>query len=331
MTMSTTTTIAVFGHKTPDTDAIVSAMVMSEWLKQQGIDATPYRLGELNKETQFLLNQVSMPAPQLLVNLAKGSPIALVDHNESQQSINNRTDYAIRYVVDHHKLGDLTTAEPTYIRFQPVGSTSTLLFLMFQETLVNGKILSISQPLATLMLGAIVSDTLNLTSPTTTDVDKRAVSALSELAGITNLEKFAHDLFLAKSDISDLTAIQLLTADYKQFSFGNNNGQDIPATWGIASIETVNPSQIFERIAELQTAIDTVSQQSNLDYLLVVIVDILKQRSWAIAVDDYPEQNQIIEQAFAAKRENELIDLGNRVSRKKQFVPALEAYYQSAK
>lgn len=312
-------TIAVFGHKTPDTDAIVSAIAMSEWLNQQGIAATPYRLGEINKETHYLLNLASAQTPPLLSHLPKGSPIALTDHNESQQSIDNRQDYEIRYVIDHHKLGDLTTSEPAYIRLQPVGSTCTLLFLMFYEL----KKSSLSAQLATLMLGAIVSDTLNLTSPTTTESDKLAVAKLATIADIENINDFAKNLFNAKSDVSDLTAIELITADYKQFSFGKQ-----PQKWGIAVIETVNPSQIFARITELQTAIDTVKTRDKLDFLLVVIVDILQQQSWAIVVKD-DTQNQMIAKAFDSEIKEHLIDLGNLVSRKKQFVPTLENYFSA--
>lgn len=158
--------IYIFGHKNPDTDAIVSAIIFQDWLVQQNISAIAHRLGEMNQETKFLLDFAQISEPKLLPNLEKNSQIALLDHNESVQSIDNLADYQIRYVIDHHKLGDLTTKEPTYIRIQPVGSTCTLLYLMYQE-----KNLTISPTLAKLMVGAIISDTLNLTSPTTTQTE----------------------------------------------------------------------------------------------------------------------------------------------------------------
>ncbi|MFW2177092.1 MULTISPECIES: manganese-dependent inorganic pyrophosphatase [unclassified Moraxella] len=316
-----TANIAVFGHKTPDTDAIVSAIAMSYWLNQQDIPATPYRLGDLNQETKFLLNLAHVRTPDLISQLPQNTPIALVDHNESQQSIDNREHYELRYVIDHHKLGDLTSSEPFYLRLQPVGSTATLLYLMFQEMPIDKPKLMISQQIALLMLGAIVSDTLNLTSPTTTDSDKTAVADLSHLAGVHDVNDFAQQLFEAKSDVSHLTDLELITSDYKQFSFGKDGKK-----WGISAIETVKPQAIFERLATLPTAMTTLKQRNGVDFVLVMIVDIIKQQSWAVAFDD--EQNYIVTQAFSSEVKNNLIDLGSLVSRKKQFVPALERFYQ---
>lgn len=312
-----TQNILVFGHKTPDTDAITSAIVMTDWLTQQNLTATAYRLGELNQETQFLLNFANVQAPKLLTadELAniENPLLALTDHNESQQSIENLTHFPIGYVIDHHKLGDLTTSEPAYIRIEPIGSTCTILYKLYQEYQ-----LTLNPTLATLMAGAVISDTLNLTSPTTTDTDRKILPELLTLAKIADGNDFANQLFLAKSDISQLTAEQLVTADYKQFSFGGKK-------WGVAVIETVAPSQVLARLSDIQTASHSVQQRDGLDYLLVIIVDILKQQSWAVASND--EQNQIVSQVFNTTMKENLLDLGNLVSRKKQFVPALERFY----
>lgn len=309
-----TSIISVFGHKNPDTDAIISAIVFQDWLAQQNISAQAYRLGEINQETKFLLNFAQINEPELLTILPKDSNIALLDHNERVQSIENLSDYRICYVIDHHKLGDLTTKEPTYIRIQPVGSTSTLLYLMYQE-----QNLTISPTLAKLMVGAILSDTLNLTSPTTTPTEHQILPNLLQLANIDNQQDFAEQLFNAKSDINHLTDMELITADYKQFQFSNKN-------WGIAVIETVNPQPVFNRLDSLQSTINQVKMNDNLDYLLVIVVDIFQQQSWAIATNN--EQDAMIETAFTTKQAEKLLPLGNLVSRKKQFVPTLETYYQ---
>lgn len=314
--------IFVFGHKVPDTDAIASAVVMADWLTQQGLTATAYRLGEPNQETQFLLNFANTQAPPLLTPdllVKTANPIlALTDHNESQQSIDNLKDFSIGYVIDHHKLGDLSTSEPAYIRIEPLGSACTVLYKMYQE---DG--LTLNPTLATLMCGAMISDTLNLTSPTTSDSDRKFLPELLKLANIPNRDDFANQLFLAKSNISHLTAEQIVTADYKQFSFADK--EETIAKWGIAVIETVAPSQAFERLSDIQTASKTVKQRDGLDYFLVIIVDILTQHSWAVSGDD--GQNLIITNAFSATLKDNLLDLGNLVSRKKQFVPTLERFY----
>ena len=176
----------------------------------------------------------------------------------------------------------------------------------------------ISQQIATLMAGAIISDTLNLTGPTTTDSDKQALDALIHLAGIHDANSFANQLFDAKSNISDLTDDALVTTDYKQFIFSNKK-------WAIACIETVKPGVVLSRIDGIQQASELIRQRDGLDYMLVIIVDILKQQSWAVGSND--AQNEIIEQAFDTRLNDKLLDLGNLVSRKKQFVPTLEAFY----
>lgn len=315
-------TIVVFGHKIPDTDAIASALVMADWLNQQGLNATAYRLGEPNLETQFLLDFAKTVAPKLLTpgDLTKlyNPVLALTDHNESQQSIENLKDFTIGYVIDHHKLGDLTTSEPAYIRIEPLGSACTILYKMYQE---YG--LTPTPTLATLMAGAMISDTLNLTSPTTTDSDRKFLPKVLDLANIQDGHAFANQLFMAKSNISHLSDEQLVTADYKQFNFTDTVGK--VSKWGIAVIETVNPEQAFERVNGIQTASQTVRQRDGLDYFLVLIVDIVTQRAWAVASVD--EQNQIIIKAFKAELQESLLDLGNLVSRKKQFVPMLEKFY----
>lgn len=256
-----------------------------------------------------------MRTPDKLDSLPAGSKVALVDHNDAVQSIGNLGDQHIVAIIDHHKLGGLTTAEPLEMRLAPVGSSCTLLYSMLQA-----QHLAISQQIAQLMCGAIISDTLNLTSPTTTDHDRVALDALTHIAGIQDADEFAKQLFEAKSNVSHLTGEQLVTSDYKHFTFAGKK-------WGIASIETVDPTAIKARVTELQRAVAAVKARDGLDYLLVVIVDILQQQSWAIASDE--AQNQIIATAFSTEEKDQLLSLGNAVSRKKQFVPALERHYQS--
>ena len=179
--------ISVFGHLNPDTDAITAAIVYARLLTRQGTPATAYRLGELNFETAFVLREAGLDAPERLPTLAAGSPVALVDHNESAQSAPNLSELDVRYVVDHHKLGDLTTIRPAYLRFEPVGCTGTLLLKLWREA---G--LSLEPTDARLLLSAILSDTLEFRSPTTTQVDRDAVAFLAPIAGIARRDGLRH-------------------------------------------------------------------------------------------------------------------------------------------
>jgi manganese-dependent inorganic pyrophosphatase len=107
----------------------------------------------------------------------------LVDHNESAQSISNRSAYTIHSVIDHHKIGDLETGYPLVLRFEPVASTNSVLYKMYKEAGVT-----IDKKIATLMLGGILSDTLHFRSPTTTEFDKTLVPVLAQIAGIEDVE-----------------------------------------------------------------------------------------------------------------------------------------------
>lgn len=322
----------IFGHTSPDTDAFASAFAFAHWLNAQHLPATAYRLGKPNLETAFVLEYLHRHFPDELKGLPSdilplldpnnpldtlqsGDNIGLTDHNEQGQSIANLADFNLCFVIDHHKIS-LNTPTPAYVRIYPVGCTCTILYQMFCE-----KNIVITPLLATFMLCAIISDTLNLTSPTTTDDDHLAINALSDIALLSKSQKdeLAQAMFAAKSDTRHLSARDILLMDYKEYDLGDTK-------WGIAGIETVDVTQILGRLTELKDTTNTLKQEKNLDHLMVAIVDIKAQIGYAIAHDN--EQNTILSQAFHATPQDDVFILEGVVSRKKQIIPALEAYYQ---
>ncbi|MBB6100082.1 manganese-dependent inorganic pyrophosphatase [Deinobacterium chartae] len=304
---------AVIGHRNPDTDAITSAIVYARYLSRTGREATPYRLGELNFETQYVLREAGLETPALLESLPAGSEVALVDHNESAQSLPGLETLKVVAVVDHHKLGDLTTAEPLYLRFEPVGCTGTILARLFIENNVH------IEPLeARLMLSAILSDTLHFRSPTTTDVDREMVAFLAPIAGIADVKAYAMAMFAAKSDLGDTPAETLLKMDYKVFEFG---GQP----WGLGVVETTNPGYVLGRKAELLEAMRAEKAASGLAGVLLSVVDILEETNRTLVLSE--DEAAVLRAAFGVEVSGDEADLGSRISRKKQIVPALEAYF----
>lgn len=303
--------IYVLWHKVPDTDAITSAMVYAHLLNARGQSATPIALGQWNNETAFVLKQVWLPHPEIITTLPDGSTIALVDHNESWQSLDDRHQHTVISVVDHHKLGDLTSSSPLHIRFEPLASTNSILYKMYQE---HG--IAIPQDIATLMLSWILSDTLHFRSPTTTDEDKEIVRQLQEIAQIANLEQFANDMFAAKSDLGDMSAYDLIKkTDFKEFTFWQLKA-------GITCIETTNPEYCLSRKDEIIEAINTIKATEGYDFILVCVVDILHETNTTIVAGEVEED--IIHKVFDTTTDEWLADLGNRISRKKQIVPPLE-------
>ncbi|GHF62589.1 manganese-dependent inorganic pyrophosphatase [Deinococcus metalli] len=307
--------LPVFGHLNPDTDAIASALVYARLLTRQGTPARAYRLGDLNFETPFVLREAGIEVPEVLPQLEAGSPVALVDHNESAQSVSNLADLTVTHVVDHHKLGDLTTVAPAYLRFEAVGCTGTLLWKLHREANV-----SVEPVDARLMLSAILSDTLHFRSPTTTQEDRDAVAFLAPVAGIGDVETYALAMFAAKSDLGDTPAEQLLKMDYKVFPFG-----DPAQRWGLGVIETTNPAYVFGRQGELLAAMQAAKSQDGLDGVLLSVVDILNETNRTLVPGDV--EAAVVQAAFGVDTRDSVADLGERISRKKQIVPTLEKHF----
>ena len=310
--------LPVFGHTNPDTDAITSALVYARFLTRQGVEAQAYRLGELNFETPFVLREAGAEAPPLLTSLEAGTAVALVDHNESSQSVANLLDLTVTRVVDHHKVGDLTTSQPPYLRFEPVGCTATILLKLRREA--N---LSVERVDARLMLSAILSDTLHFRSPTTTPDDREAVAFLAPIAGIDDVEGYALAMFAAKSDLGDTPAETLLKMDYKVFPFGDTVDTE---HWGIGVIETTNPGYVLGREAELREAMRQALERDNLNGILLSVVDILRETNEMLILSETEEK--VVSEAFGVQVQEGRADLGHRISRKKQIVPTLEAYFE---
>ncbi len=310
--------LAVFGHLNPDTDAIASALVYARLLSRQGVEAQAYRLGDLNFETPFVLRHAGVEAPPLLPPLPAGTAVALVDHNESAQSAANLSELTVTRVVDHHKLGDLTTVQPAFLRFEPVGCTATLLLKLHREAR-----LSVEETDARLMLSAILSDTLHFRSPTTTPDDREAVAFLAPIAGVRDVTAYALEMFAAKSDLGDTPAEALLKMDYKVFPFGDPAQ---PQSWGLGVIETTNPAYVFGRQAELLSAMTAARDADGLGGVLLSVVDILNETNRTLVPGALEEQ--VVLEAFGVPTAGGVADLGDRISRKKQIVPALERYFE---
>ena len=147
----------IFGHRNPDTDTITSSIVMANFERKMGNEnAVACRLGNINKETEYVLNYLGMEAPELIENVEDGANVILVDHNSPKESIENLDKVNVLKVVDHHKIA-LETAYPLYYRAEPVGCTETVMYKLYKENNID-----VDKNIATLMLSAIISDTLLL-------------------------------------------------------------------------------------------------------------------------------------------------------------------------
>ena len=298
----------IIGHKNPDTDSIVSSIVAEDYFKTVlKSDAKAMRAGELNNDTKFILKKFGIETPSFLKTIKKDEKVILVDHNEKGQIADAIDMTSIDGVIDHHKVV-LETEGPIFLRFEPVGSTSSILTKMFKEA---GK--KISPRNAKLLLSGILSDTLNLTSPTTTDFDKKIVKELNKIAKL-DLKKFVDELFAAKSSLEGLTIVDIVSQDYKIFEMG---GKKI----GIGVRETTSTEIVNEKKGEIMKLLVEKKSKEKLDYILFFVVDIIKQNSILYIVDE--EEKKLAEKVFKAKASGDSIFLKGIVSRKKQIVPPL--------
>ena len=230
-------TTYIIGHIKPDLDAVVSALAVAEFRNLRGDIDNPVAViaDPFNPETEFVFKKFGATPPRLITatDIKTEDKIVLVDHNEVDQRLNNLPQDQITGIVDHHKF-NINLNHPIKITALPIGSTTTIVFLKFKQ--YN---LTINQDLAKLMLCAVLSDTVGLKSGTTTDKDRSAVTDLSKIAGITDIDGLTLEIFKAKSNISSLTPEQIVKNDYKILEFSKKTF--------IGQIETVEQGEVIDK------------------------------------------------------------------------------------
>ncbi|KRM77202.1 manganese-dependent inorganic pyrophosphatase [Secundilactobacillus collinoides] len=303
----------VFGHQSPDTDAIVAAKAYAYLQSKLGKDVEAVALGEPNMETNFVLNYFNEPTPRIIKTAANEvDSVMLVDHNEPQQSVSDIADVTVTHVVDHHRINGFNTAAPLYYRAEPVGCVSTIITELFDENKVE-----IPAQLAGLMLSAIISDTLLLKSPTTTDKDRAAVKALAEIADV-DYEKYGIEMLKAGTNLAAKSDAELVAADAKSFTMGGKNIR-------IDQINTVDLNDVLAREDGLKKAMADEAAKEGYDLFLVLATNVLDSNSELFV---YGEPKDVVEKAFNTTLKDDRANLPGVVSRKKQVVPPLQGAFE---
>ncbi|HEM5631433.1 manganese-dependent inorganic pyrophosphatase [Streptococcus suis] len=300
----------VFGHQNPDTDAIASSYGWAHLEREVfGRDAEAVALGTPNEETAFALDYFGVTAPRVVESAkAEGvSQVILTDHNEFQQSIADIKDVEVAAVIDHHRVANFETANPLYMRLEPVGSASSIVYRAFKE---NG--VMPPKEVAGLLLSGLISDTLLLKSPTTHASDPQVAAELAELAGV-NLEEYGLALLKAGTNLASKSAEELIDIDAKTFDL---NGNDVR----VAQVNTVDIAEVLERQAEIEVAMTAASVANGYSDFVLMITDIVNSNSEILALGSNMDK---VEAAFNFKLENNHAFLAGAVSRKKQVVPQL--------
>lgn len=301
--------VLIFGHKNPDTDSICSSIVKEILNKKNGCEESKaVRLGAVNKETQYVLNYLGIEAPELIEKVEEGQKVILVDHNDFEQSVDGIQDAKIIGVVDHHRIGNFRTIEPLYFTARPYGCTSTILYKDFVQ-----KGIEIERKEAILMASAIISDTLLLKSPTTTEHDKKALEELGKIANI-NIEEYGLEMLKAGTDLDDFSEEQLINLDAKSLEKDGTK-------FVIAQVNTVSIEDVLKRQEKLEEVINKTIEEKGLSLFVFAITDILNSNSEIIALGS---RTDAVEKAFEKTLVNNRIFLEGVVSRKKQLLPVID-------
>ncbi|MCG9761200.1 MULTISPECIES: manganese-dependent inorganic pyrophosphatase [Pseudoalteromonas] len=298
----------VVGHKIPDSDSICGAIALAYLKNQIGEEAIPTRLGEVSPETQFILDRFGFEAPELKMSYA-GEDVYIVDHTEKTQAPDDIDKATVVGVVDHHKLGDLTTSTPLECWIRPVGCSNTIIKMMYDFYDVE-----IPANIAGIMMCAILSDTVIFKSPTCTTADIKCVEALAKIAGVDDAKELGMEMFKVKSAVEGTPIRDLVMRDFKDF---NMNGNLV----GIGQLEVVDLA-VFDKIKdELHADIAKLKEEGNRHSVMLLLTDIMKEGSQMLIASD---DETIIAKAYDVEPEASKVWLDGVLSRKKQVVPPLQ-------
>ncbi len=305
--------VFIVGHKNPDNDSIAAA-VSYAYLKNalEAKKAEPEAeyvaccLGPLPQESATILEQVGLPAPKLIDKVGEGDKVILIDHNESTQMVDGIADAEIVEVVDHHRIaGDVVTGNPILYLNIPVGSTATIVSKLFEQLNVE-----VTPAIATVLLSAIMTDTVITKSPTCTDYDLVQAEKLGAIIGKKPTE-FGLEVFKMRGGDNDLSVEELCTHDSKEFKKGDE-------VYMVAQHETVTLDVAMEREAEYREFLKAKVAENGYKFALLLVTDIFNEGSKFICEGDVAP----VSEAFGIDATKaEWVD--GILSRKKQVIPPL--------
>lgn len=304
-------TTLVFGHKSPDTDATMSAIIWAWYLtNRRGGDAEPRLLGEPNTEAAFVLNHWGFAKPAIIADVEAGQNVVIVDTNNPAELPPSINDANIMAIIDHHMLvGGLKTKTPINVVMRPLACTATVM-----HDIMGDDVAGLPREIKGAMLSCILSDTLEFRSPTTTDHDKAVAGKLAADLGV-KIADLAALMFAAKSDVSAFSDAELLRMDSKEYTV---DGKELR----VSVLETTAPKVVLDRKANLMAAMEGVAREDGADQVLLFVVDILREEATLLVPNDLVKR--IAEASFPCTVAGDTVVLPGIMSRKKQIIPALK-------
>lgn len=300
----------IFGHTTPDSDSIIGSLSLTYLKNALGEECVATRQGELNPETKWILEKFNLTPPELKTSYAN-EDVYLVDFSDLAQAPKDIKEANILGIVDHHKLGDITTSSPLECWIRPVGCSNTIIKQMFDYHNIE-----IPRDIASAMMCAILSDTVIFKSPTCTKEDTKAVKELSRICGIEDFKALGMEMFIVKSAVVGATPRELIMRDFKDFNMGGK-------VLGVGQLEVVDLS-VFDNMKEALFADMKTLKSENRHSVLLLLTDIMQEGSQLLVVSD---DEASIESAFGIKLQESQTWMDGVLSRKKQIIPFLEKHF----
>ncbi|MEA1914197.1 MAG: manganese-dependent inorganic pyrophosphatase [Campylobacterota bacterium] len=300
------------GHKIPDSDSIISAIAMAYLKNSLGVETIAVRQGDINPESQYILDKFDLEAPQLKTSFAQ-CDLFMTDYNNYTEGPDDLKEANIVGIVDHHKLGGLITSAPLECWIRPVGCTNTIVKEMFDYYEVQ-----IPKNIAGAMMCAILSDTVIFKSPTCTKIDTKITKELAHIAGIEDYKAIGVEMFNVKSQVAGVSMRELVKRDFKNFDMHGNKV-------GIGQLEVVDVSVFDDMKEDLIKEIHAVLHEEEADTVLLLLTDIMAMGSQILVAT---KSTEVVQKAWDVKIEENQFWLKGCLSRKKQVVPFLEPAYK---
>ncbi len=311
-------TIYVIGHSNPDADTVCSAVAYAELMQKLGYKAEARTNGAVDKETAFILKEAGREEPPVLEDAA-GETIILVDHSEYVQSTAGMEDAKIIAIIDHHGVGSVTTGKAIVYDARPIGATATIVWMRYRNYGVE-----IEKSTAHLLLGAILSDTANLTSSAVTTADREAAKDLARIAGVSDIDAFYRGIHLERLSYDGMSSEEILFSDYKEYEAGGT-------TFGIALLSAIDEEAAAALAEKMKECLPSASGQKDVDlfYVAISIREGTDKIDYIVPGDEYSEE--VFKEAFPNYDEYDGTSYIFRsgLGRKSKFVPGLSDHLNS--
>ena len=306
--------VYVLPYVNPDTDGVCSAIAYAYWCKSvKKEDALPIIFGKPDRETLFVLKHLDIGIPSTLDILDDSNRYIVVDTHQKNQLPENFPYGSVEEILDHHPTGDDNAFPNARIHNEQIGAVATYIAELYQQNNQH-----INKQIATLLYSAIISNTLDLNAPTTNDRD---ISMVDWLLSIVELpQNYVDQMFVARSDISDISTIEILYNDYKEFDF---SGSKV----GMSQLETTDFPSFINR-KDIFEAIERIVREKNLDHFVFICADIRYQKGALVVVS--PRTKEIISTIIpGAKFHGNIAHFDRILLRKSDVIPQFKEFFSS--